>query len=113
MPKISKTVVDTNLRNEVFRMLGITATEGFRRINDRQWGVLITDDNGVERYVRVGAIVAEEREDKTARELMNEEIETYLGKQAKKAQKAADSAEKAARDKAARLARKAEKEAKQ
>ena len=71
----------------------------FYKINDRQWGIILTDLNGVERYVRIGAIVAEEREDMTARELMQKEISDYNAKQADKAQKAAERAEKAARDK--------------
>lgn len=108
--KSSKTAVDSALRAEVFRMLGVTSTEGFRKINDRQWGVLIKDENGVERYVRVGAIVAEEREDMTARELMDSEIEKYLATQAKKAEVAKANKEKAERDKATREAKKKEKE---
>lgn len=106
MAKMSKTAVDAALRTEVFRMLGVTATEGFRKINDRQWGVIIKDENGVERYVRVGAIVAEERADKTARELMDEEIEKYLTTQAHKAEVAKASKEKAERDKKLREERK-------
>lgn len=112
MPKITKSIVDANLRSIVFDDCLNEGNElNWRRINDRQFGVLLTDLNGVERYVRLGAIVAEEREDMTACELMEKEINDYNAKQAVKAQKAAERAEKAARDKAEREAKKKEKEA--
>lgn len=106
MPKASKTAVDANLRNEVFTYL-IDYEEkpydiDFIKINDRQYGCILTDLNGVERYVRVGAIVAEEREDMTARELMQKEIDEYNAKQASKAEKARVRAEKAEKDRARR-----------
>lgn len=112
MPKITKNIVETDLRTRVF---DDCVNEGndldWHRINDRQFGVLITDANGVERYVRLGAIVAEEREDMTARELMQKEIDDYNAKQAKKAELAAERKAKAERDKAEREAKKKEKEA--
>lgn len=112
MPKITKNIVDADLRNRVFTELDVDNECGnFYKINDRQWGIILTDLNGVERYVRIGAIVAEEREDVTARELMQKEIDEYNAKQAVKAQKAAERAEKAARDKTEREAKKKEKEA--
>lgn len=123
MAKISKAVVDADLRKQVFSDL-ITDTpteldlddprENYIKINDRQYGVLLTDLNGVERYVRVSAIVAEERTDATARELMQREIDAYKTAQATKAENARKAAEKAAADKAKREARakkKAEEEA--
>ena len=109
MAKISKAVVDSNLRTVVFNALNIAGIEGFHKINDRQWGCLVEDENGVERYVRIGAIVAEEREDCTAAELMAAEIADYEDKQAKKAAKAAERKEKAEHDKAKREAAKAKK----
>ncbi len=108
MAKITKSVVDASLRETVFSMLNV---ESFRKINDRQYGILLTDDNGEERYVRVGAIVAEIRKDMSARELMESEVAAYEEKQAEKAEKAAAKAEKIARDKAAREAKAKEKEA--
>ena len=110
MPKVTKNIVDADLRKIVFDALNIEGGS-FVRINDRQYGVILTDLNGVERYVRVGAIVAEEREDMTARELMAKEIDEYNEKQAEKAEKAKKAAEKAARDKAKREAKAAEKAA--
>lgn len=123
MAKISKNVVDADLRNRIFSEIFELETEAgtidafttdnnteYRKINDRQWGVILTDKNGVERYVRIGAIVAEEREDMTARELMAKEQKEYQDKQTEKAEKAKKNAEKAAKDKAARAKKKEEEE---
>lgn len=104
MPKISKTVVDADLRNRVFADTIFEENDEIQwvKINDRQYGCILTDKNGVERLVRLGAIVAEEREDMTARELMQKEIDEYNAKQANKAEKAKAKEEKIARDKKAR-----------
>ena len=113
MAKISKTVVDKALRDQVFQCLFEDcnpADYGFDKINDLQYGVLLTDLNGVQRYVRIGAIVAEEREDMTARELMQKEIDEYNAKQAEKEVKAKAKAEKAQKDKERRAKEKEEKE---
>lgn len=108
--KISKALVDANLRTVVFNAIGIANIEGFHKINDRQFGCIVEDMNGDRRYIRVGCIVAEQREDVTADELMASEIADYEDKQAKKAERAAARAEKAAKDKAKREAAKKEKE---
>lgn len=108
--KISKAVVDANLRSAVFNAIGIANIEGFHKVNDRQFGCIVEDMNGERRYVRIGAIVAEIREDLTADELMASEIADYERKQAAKAEKAKARAEKAARDKAKREAAAKEKE---
>ena len=108
MAQISKAAIDTELRNRIFADLDISDPAlasrvkafDYVKVNDRQYGCLITDANGVERYCRIGVIVAEEREDMTARELMDSEIQKYKDAQEKKAEKAA----KAAADKAAREA---------
>lgn len=111
MPQISKPVVDADLRNRVFTALFDDFENNvFVKVNDRQYGIILTDKNGVERYIRIGAIVAEEREDMTARELMDKEINEYKEKQTKKAERAAESKAKAARDKAEREAKKKGKE---
>ena len=96
--KYTKNVVDANLRSVVFDELDIE-NGNFIKVNDRQYGVILPDLNGVERYVRIGAIVAEEREDMTARELMESEIRKYNEAQEKKAEKKRKSEEKAKRDK--------------
>lgn len=110
MAKISKNVVDKDLRDRVFETLIPTDTEPFVKINDRQYGIILTDLNGVRRYVRIGAIVAEEREDMTAEELMQSEIAAYEAKQADKEAKAQARAEKAKKDKERRAKEKEEKE---
>lgn len=116
MAKVSKTEVDKKLREEVFSDLfgHIVKTEieyeRYIKINDRQYGILLTDANGETRYVRVGAIVAELREDMTAEELMQSEIDAYTAKQEAKAEKAKKKEEKIAKDKVKREAESAEKE---
>ena len=117
MAKISKTVVDKELRDSIFdeifelqtdagRIDGFTLENGsvYHKVNDRQWGTIRTDANGVQRYCRIGVIVAEEREDMTAQELMQSEIDAYEQKQADKAEKAKKKEAKIARDKARREA---------
>lgn len=109
--KYTKNVVDAAIRADVFNTINLDELDcGFVRINDRQWGVLTTDLNGVERYVRIGVIVAEEREDMTARELMESEIAKYNEAQEKKEEKKRKAAEKAERDKKRREEEKAKEE---
>jgi len=112
MAKISKTVVDKTLREGIFfdMFQNDCGMYDYVKINDRQYGVLLKDLNGVERYVRIGAIVAEEREDMTAEELMQKEIDEYHAKQAEKEEKAKARAEKAKKDKERREKEKEEKE---
>ena len=104
--KVSRAVVDSKLRSVVFSALKIDQIPAFHKINDRQFGCIVEDANGVRRYVRVGAIVAEVREDCTADELMASEIATYEAAQAKKAEQRIARAEKAKKDKAKREAEK-------
>ena len=102
---MTKTMVDKELRDQVFRCLFEDcnpADYGFDKINDRQYGVILTDANGEQRYIRIGAIVAELREDMTAEELMNAEMEEYRMKQEAKAEKAKAKEAKIAKDKARR-----------
>lgn len=104
MAKVSKTIVDKKLRDEIFADIihGYPTDYTYTKVNDRQYGVILTDANGEQRYCRVGVIVAELREDMTAEELMQSEINEYNTKQADKAEKAKKKAEKAASDKAKR-----------
>ena len=112
MAKVSKQIVDKHLRDMVFADIFNTneTAYDFKKINDRQYGVLLTDDNGEQRYVRIGAIVAELREDMTAEELMRSEIDAYQTKQDEKAIKALKKQQKIASDKAKRQAEKEAKE---
>ena len=110
MAKTSKSVVDADLRARIFNWVfdeekEIEISNSIQKVNDRQFGTILTDKNGVERYCRVGVIVAEEREDMTARELMQKEIDEYNAKQEAKATKAAERAKKAEADKARREAK--------
>ena len=114
MAKISKNVVDADLRNRIFDDLNLDESypedKQYYKINDRQYGIILTDKNGVERYCRIGVIVAEEREDMTARELMQAEIDAYNEKQASKVEKAKAKEAKIARDKKAREEKKKKEE---
>ena len=103
MPKISKQIVDKDLRERVFNDIFADPTDtGYTRINDRQWGIILTDLNGEQRYIRIGAIVAELRDDMTAEELMQSEIDAYNVKQMEKEVKRMKNAAKAEADKAKR-----------
>ena len=106
MAKVSKAIVDKDLRDRVFQMIADGDCDLFQKVNDRQQGIILTDLNGESRYIRLGAIVAEIREDMTAEELMQSEIDAYEQKQADKAEKAQKKAEKAKSDKAKREAQK-------
>lgn len=104
MAKINKTTVDKELRESIFYDIfnNDCGMFEYQKINDRQYGVILTDANGNQRYVRIGAIVAELREDMTAEELMQSEIDAYEQKQADKAEKAKAKERKIAKDKARR-----------
>ena len=110
MAKVTKTVADAELRARVFNDLIEGADTAFQywHINDRQYGAILTDANGEKRYVRVGVIVAEQRENMTAEELMAQEVNAYRAKQEAKAEKAKAKEEKIARDKARREAKEKE-----
>ena len=103
MAKISKTVVDKALRDKIFEMLfdGEETSGSFVKINDRQYGILLVDANG------------EQRDDMTAQELMQSEIDAYNQKQADKAEKAKAKEKKIAKDKARREAEAKAKEGEQ
>lgn len=102
MVKVTKQMVEQQLRESVFEAIFTNEIQNFVKINDRQYGVIMTDLNGEQRYIRIGAIVAELREDMTAEELMNTEIEEYEMKQKAKAEKAKAKEAKIAKDKARR-----------
>ncbi len=110
MAKVSKTEIDKNLRERVFQILEEGDFDLFQKVNDRQYGILLTDRNGEQRYIRLGAIVAELREDITAEELMQSEINTYTAKQEAKAEKAKKKEQKIIKDKARREAEAKKKE---
>lgn len=106
MATISKAIVDTDLRTRAFEALNIDSVKGVEKVNDQTVGMILTDKNGVERYVRVKVVIAEIQEDMTAREYMQSEQDVYEEKQAEKKRKAEEKAEKAKRDKEKREAAK-------
>lgn len=103
---MTKTMVDKALREGIFFDIfqNDCGMYDYTKINDRQYGCILTDANGEERYIRIGAIVAELRDDMTARELMDAEIEEYKMKQEAKAEKVKAKEAKIAKDKARREA---------
>ena len=87
MARVNKATIEGELRTNVFSdLLNATAIE-YKKINDRTYGCIITDATGTERYIRVGVIVAQERNDISARELMATEIREYEEKQKAKEEK--------------------------
>ena len=112
MAKMTKTAIDKAVREAVFDMLFAQNpfVESFHKVNDRQYGcIIVAPPDGTHRYVRIPAIVAELRDDMTAEELMQSEIDAYQQKQADKAEKAKKKEEKIAKDKARREKEKEEK----
>jgi len=114
MAKVTKNIVDKDLRDKVFDELIFEELSKreleFTKINDRQYGCIMTDLNGNERYVRIGAIVAEIREDMTAEELMQSEVDKYNESIVKKAELAAKRKAKAEEDERKRALKRAEQE---
>jgi hypothetical protein len=107
MAKISKQLVDKDLRDRIFKdaIYADNDEVEWHKINDRQYGCILTDLNGETRYIRLGAIVAEPRKNMTAEELMQSEIDEYQTKQEDKALKAKEKADKIATAKAKREAK--------
>lgn len=108
MAKVTKAIVDKDLRDRIFQDAIYADNDEIEwfKINDRQYGCILTDLNGEQRYIRLGAIVAELREDMTAVELMQSEINAYNQKQADKVEKAKAKEAKIAKDKEKREAEK-------
>lgn len=110
MATVSKAIVDAALREGAFSAMGMDQNEVFKKVNDQTYGIILTDQNGIERYVRAKVVIAEIKEDMTAREYMEAEQAEYAQKQANKAEEAKRRAEKAKRDKEKRAAAKKKKE---
>ena len=88
---VSKAIIDTDLRAQAFAKLDLS---DFSKVNDQTYGILLTDQNGVERYVRLRAVVAEVKDDMTAREYMESEVAAKEAKKKERAEKAKKDAEK-------------------
>ena len=105
---VSKAIIDTDLRAQTFAKLDLS---DFSKVNDQTYGIILTDQNGVERYVRLRAVVAEVKDDMTAREYMESEIAVYEEKVRAKEEKKKERMEKAKKDKAKREKKESEAEA--
>lgn len=108
MATISKAIIDTDLRAQTFAKLDLS---DFSKVNDQTYGIILTDQNGVERYVRLRAVVAEVKDDMTAREYMESEIAVYEEKVRAKEEKKKERMEKTKKDKAKREKKESESEA--
>ena len=114
MPKMSKTAVDKELRTRVLNSIYDAKDDiDLHKVNECRLGALLTDINDHVRYVRINVVIAEEREDMTAEELMVMECEAFNQKQAEKAEKAKKKEVKIAKDKARREAEAKKKESEQ
>lgn len=108
MATVSKAIIDTDLRAQTFAKLDLS---DFSKVNDQTYGIILTDQNGVERYVRLRAVVAEVKDDMTAREYMESEVAVYEEKVRAKEEKKKERMEKAKKDKAKREKKESEAEA--
>ena len=105
---ISKAIIDTDLRAQAFAKLDLS---DFSKVNDQTYGIILTDQNGMERYVRLRAVVAEVKDDMTAREYMESEVAAYNEKVAAKEAKKKERMEKAKKDAEKRKKKESEAEA--
>lgn len=115
MAMISKAITENTIRTATFEALNIAENPNFVRISNQAYGVVFTDDNGMERMVELRAIVRKVDEEMSGSEMLAFEAKEYADKVTEKAEKKAEKdkakAEKIAKDKAKREAAKAKKEA--
>lgn len=76
MANITREQNDQNLRDRVKDMIKNGQFNG-HDVTNRQLGLIMTDLNGHDRYVRVQIVVTEERDNITPYELMQNEIDKY------------------------------------
>lgn len=109
--QISKAVTDATVRTAGMNILGIKDNENFVQFSNQSFGMIVADDNGVERLLEVRFIAGAVDEDMTAQEKLDAKVAEWQEKLDKQEQKKKDRAEKAAKDKAERERKKAEREA--
>ena len=115
MAMISKAITENTVRTATFEALNITDNPNFVRISNQAYGVVFTDDNGVERMVELRAIVRKVDEEMSGSEMLAFEAQEYEAKLTEKAEKKAEKdkakAEKIAKDKKKREEKKKSEEA--
>lgn len=89
-------VLNADLRARVFETLNIENLEGFVKINNCRYGILLTDLDGNERYVQVNIKVTNFDETKPAETTMAEEMEKYADQLAREQATAEKKAKKLA-----------------
>ena len=76
MANITREQNEQNLRDRVKDMIKNGQFNG-HDVTNRQLGLIMTDMNGHDRYVRIQIVVTEERDNITPYELMQNEIDKY------------------------------------
>lgn len=76
MANITREQNEQNLRDRVKDMIKNGQFNG-HDVTNRQLGLIMTDMNGHDRYVRIQIVVTEERDNITPYELMQSEIDKY------------------------------------
>ena len=95
-------VLNTDLRARVLAALNIDNIPGFVKINNCRYGILLTDNNGNERYIQVNIKATKFDEDKPAKVTMEEEMTAYADQLAREQVNAEKKAKKVAEAKAKR-----------
>lgn len=89
-------VLNADLRARVFNALNLDNIEGFVKINNCRYGIIMTDLDGNERYVQVNIKATKFDEDVPAQDMMQKELDEYADQLAREKAIAENRAKKAA-----------------
>lgn len=89
-------VLNADLRARVFDALNLDNIEGFVKINNCRYGIIMTDLDGNERYVQVNIKATKFDEDVPAQDMMQKELDEYADQLAREKAIAENRAKKAA-----------------
>lgn len=89
-------VLNADLRARVFNALNLDNIEGFVKINNCRYGIIMTDLDGNERYVQVNIKATKFDEDVPAQDMMQKELDEYADQLAREKAIAESRAKKAA-----------------
>lgn len=89
-------VLNADLRARVFNALNLDNIEGFVKINNCRYGIIMTDLDGNERYVQVNIKATKFDEDVPAQDMMQKELDEYADQLAREKTVAENRAKKAA-----------------
>jgi hypothetical protein len=93
---LKHTMVENNadLRARVFEALNIENIEGFIKVNNCRYGIILKDLDGHDRYVQVNIKATKYDEGCTAQEQMEEEMGAYADQLAREAKRKEEKAKK-------------------